>query len=473
MEDVELMSSLGVNSYRFSISWSRVLPRGRFGGINHVGVEFYNKLIDALLLKGIQPFVTLHHYDIPQELQDRYGAWLSPQIQYASPNHRIVLLDDGQKPTLIKCLDCESWSNLKSLRSLIVNYRQDFGYFAEVCFKAFGDRVKHWTTFNEPNVMVKCGYFYGSYPPNRCSPPFGDCSSGDSELEPYIAAHNVILSHATAVDIYKKKYQMKQGGLIGIVVDTSWFEPFDDIPADHLAVERALAFETPWFLDPMVYGTYPPEMSQILGSRLPVFSPEDQKKLGNKLDFIGINHYTTLYVKDCMFNHLCEPSTTEGDALGFRTGERNGVPIGTPTPMSIFFVVPRGLKSSIMYTMKRYNNTPMFITENGYAQRGDGDVLKEELLNDEARLEYIQSYLSSLASAMRQGADVRGYFVWSLLDNFEWLHGYTMRFGLYHVDFQTQERTPKLSAKWYGHFLQGGYFPEAGCSVEVTAADPY
>ncbi|MQM01631.1 hypothetical protein Taro_034391 [Colocasia esculenta] len=408
------MSSLGVKSYRFSISWSRVLPRGRFGEINHVGVEFYNKLIDALLLKGIQPFVTLQHFDIPQELEDRYGAWLSPLIQ------------------------------------------KDFGYFAEVCFKAFGDRVKHWATFNEPNVMVKFGYFDGAFPPNRCSPPFGDCPSGDSELEPYIAAHNVILSHATAVDIYKKKYQVKQGGLIGIVVATGWFEPFEDTPADHLAVERALAFETPWFLDPIVYGTYPPEMSQILGSRLPVFSPEDQRKLKNKLDFIGINHYTTLYVKDCMFNHLCERSTSEGDAMGFRTAERNGVPIGTPTPMPGFFVVPRGMESSIMYTMKRYNNTPMFITENGYAQRGDGDVLKEELLNDEARLEYIQSYLSSLASAMRQGADVRGYFVWSLLDNFEWLQGYTMRFGLYHVDFQTQQRTPKLSAKWYRHFLQGG-----------------
>uniref|UniRef100_A0A0E0DG59 4-hydroxy-7-methoxy-3-oxo-3,4-dihydro-2H-1,4-benzoxazin-2-yl glucosidebeta-D-glucosidase n=1 Tax=Oryza meridionalis TaxID=40149 RepID=A0A0E0DG59_9ORYZ len=225
-EDVELMNSLGVNAYRFSISWSRILPR-------------------------IQPFVTLTHYDIPQELEDRYGAWLNAEIQ------------------------------------------SDFGHFADVCFGAFGDRVKYWTTFNEPNVAVRHGYMLGTYPPSRCSPPFGHCArGGDSDYEPYVAAHNVILSHATAVEIYKRK-----------------------------------------FLDPLVYGDYPPEMRQILGGRLPSFSPEDRRKLRYKLDFIGVNHYTTLYARDCMFS-ACPQGQETQHALAAVTGESNGLPIGTPVKHS-------------------------------------------------------------------------------------------------------------------------------------------
>ncbi|CAL9165535.1 unnamed protein product [Musa hybrid cultivar] len=412
MEDIELMHSLGVNSYRFSISWSRILPRGRFGGINPQGVAFYNKLIDALLLKaGIQPFVTLNHYDIPQELEDRYGAWLNAQIQ------------------------------------------KDFGYFAEVCFEEFGDRVKYWTTFNEPNVMVKFGYGNGKYPPNHCSQPFGNCSSGDSSTEPYVAAHNVILSHATAVEVYKTKYQAKQGGSIGIVMATTWFEPLRDVPADRAAARRAQSFYVPWFLDPIIYGDYPPAMRQILGSRLPRFSTSDKKKLQHKSDFIGVNHYTSSYAKDCMFSP-CEGGGSEGDASVLTTGERNGLAIGKPTAMPNFYVVPRGMEKIVMYIKKRYKNIPMFITENGYPQGSDHNTSVTDLLNDKDRVEYLRSYLSSLHKAMRQGADVRGYFVWSLIDNFEWLYGYTLRFGLYHVIYETQERTPKLSATWYQEFLE-------------------
>ncbi|XP_020248605.1 probable inactive beta-glucosidase 14 isoform X3 [Asparagus officinalis] len=179
-EDVNLMHSLGVNSYRFSISWSRILPRGRFGEINQVGVAFYNNLVDSLLLRRIQPFVTLNHFDIPQELETRYGAWLSPKIQ------------------------------------------KDFAYFAEVCFEEFGDRVKFWSTFNEPNLMLKFGYLNGKHPPGRCSEPFGNCSFRDSSTEPYIAAHNIILSHARAVGIYKNIYQIKMSICCMLFIDTKW-----------------------------------------------------------------------------------------------------------------------------------------------------------------------------------------------------------------------------------------------------------
>jgi len=167
MEDIELMHSLGVNSYRFSIAWTRILPRGRFGHVNPDGVAFYNELIDALLQKGIQPFVTISHYDIPQELETRYGGWLSPEI------------------------------------------RKDFGYFAEACFMMFGDRVKFWITFNQPNLFLKFAYMDGWYPPGRCSTPFGNCAFGNSSIEPYIAGHNMILSHANAVSVYRKKYQVQ------------------------------------------------------------------------------------------------------------------------------------------------------------------------------------------------------------------------------------------------------------------------
>lgn len=407
-KDIERMHNLGVNAYRFSISWPRILPRGRFGKVNSVGIAFYNRLIDDILNKGMEPFVTLSHYDVPQELEDRYGAWLNPQIQ------------------------------------------KDFGHYADVCFKAFGKKVKYWTTFNEPNVVVTKGYITGAYPPQHCSKPFGNCSSGDSNIEPYIAAHNIILAHATAADIYKKKYQKKQGGSIGIVISTKWYEPFRDIPADRLAVQRALAFDTAWFLDPIIYGEYPPEMRQVLGLRLPTFSSEDRRKLQNKLDYIGVNHYTSNYAKDCMFSP-CEEGSIDSTAFVITTGERNGIPIGTPTAMPGNYVFPKGMEKIVMYFMQRYNNIPMFITENGYAQESNSS----NLLNDKGRVEYLHGYLTSLTRAMRQGADVRGYFIWSILDNFEWLYGYTQRFGLYLVNFETQERTPKLSAKWFKEFLEG------------------
>ncbi|ONK70763.1 uncharacterized protein A4U43_C04F1270, partial [Asparagus officinalis] len=292
LDDIELMHSLGVNSYRFSLSWSRILPRGRFGEVNPVGIEFYNNLIDALLVKGIQPFVTLSHFDIPQELEDRYGAWLSPQLQ------------------------------------------EDFGHYAEVCFKAFGDRVKFWTTFNEPNFMVKFGYSVGTYPPGHCSEPYGNCAFGDSSSEPYIAAHNIILSHATAVDIYRKFYQVSQGGSIGLVIQSKWYEPLRNATQDLLAAQRVLSFAVGWFLDPIMFGDYPVEMRRVLGSRLPQFTSEDRRKLQNKLDFIGLNQYTAVYVKDCIYSP-CVVDTNDGNALVSTSAERNGIPIGYPEDINL------------------------------------------------------------------------------------------------------------------------------------------
>lgn len=410
MEDVEIMHNLGVNSYRFSISWARIIPRGRLGGVNSAGIAFYNRLIDALLQKGIQPFVTLHHFDVPYEVETRYGSWLGAGI------------------------------------------REEFEYYSDVCFKAFGDRVKFWTTFNEPNLFTKHEYMLGNYPPNHCSAPFGNCNSGDSRREPYVAAHNILLSHAAAVHNYKANYQAKQGGSIGIVVSMKWYEPLTNTTEDILAARRALSFEVEWFLDPIFFGDYPREMREILLSNLPKFTSEEKMLLQNKVDFIGINHYTSIYAKDCMYSP-CNLGTYEGNALVFATGERDGVRIGKPTALDSYFDVPEGMEPAVMYVNQRYNSTPIYITENGYSQKSNTHM--EGLINDVERVNYLQGYLTYLSSAIRRGANVRGYFVWTLVDNFEWLFGFSVKFGLYHVDFNTQERIPRMSAKWYRDFLTG------------------
>ncbi|GJN02359.1 hypothetical protein PR202_ga19701 [Eleusine coracana subsp. coracana] len=204
----------------------------------------------------------------------------------------------------------------------------------------------------------------------------------------------------------------------------------------------------------------------MLGSRLPSFSAEDRRKLGYRLDFIGVNHYTTLYAKDCMFS-VCPVGQETQNAMVAVTGERNGHPIGLrASAMPTFYVVPDGIEKMVTYIMKRYNNVPMFITENG----GDGYTNVEDWLDDQWRIQYLDGYLTKLAKVIsfiinmttikpgRDGADVRGYFVWSLLDNFEWLYGYTLRFGLYYVDYETQERKPKSSVKCYRGFLQSGLY---------------
>ncbi|XP_025824240.1 beta-glucosidase 16-like isoform X2 [Panicum hallii] len=394
--DTEMMHSLGLDSYRFSLSWSRILPKGRFGGVNPAGIKFYNNLINSLLQKGIQPFVTINHFDVPRELEERYGSWLSPEMQ------------------------------------------EDFTYFADLCFKMFGDRVKHWTTFNEPNLMVKLGYFSGKYPPNHCSKPFGKCASGNSSTEPYIAAHNIILAHAKTVNIYRKNYQAKQGGSVGITIYMRWYEPLRNITEDHIAVSRAQSFEAPWFLDPLFFGDYPHDMHQILGSNLPKFTEGEKQLLKKQIDFVGINHYKTLYVKDCIFSP-CDLDNYIGDALVSESAERNGIPIGKPTPVENNYVVPSSMEKLVMYLNQRYQNIPLYITENGYAQIGNSSTTVEELFND----------------TERKGANVKGYFVWSLMDNFEWLSGYTIKYGLCHVNFRSLKRTPRLSARWYSKFIKG------------------
>ncbi|MBA0871024.1 hypothetical protein Goshw_020275 [Gossypium schwendimanii] len=386
LEDIDLMHSLGVNSYRFSISWARILPKGRFGEINEAGIKFYNNLIDGLLLKGLFAF----------------------------------------------------------LESLFLSFLH-----IDICFKSFGDRVKYWVTFNEPSFQVKFGFQAGTFPPSRCSKPFGNCTYGDSEKEPFITAHNIILAHIAAVHIYRTKYQATQGGSIGIVLHCFWYEPISNSVADKLAAERAQSFSINWYVpftilffifytnEAVVY-----ELETVL------------QKLNKGLDFIGINHYTSYYVQDCMFS-ACEPGPGTSKMEGYfaQSSQKNGTRIGEPTELVGRNVYPQGMEKIVTYLKDRYHNVPMIITENGYGDMNKPNSTTESLLHDVERIKYLAGYLDALSTAIRKGADVRGYFVWSLLDNFEWNSGYTIRFGLHHVDYETLRRTPKSSATWYRNLI--------------------
>ncbi|CAI9303628.1 unnamed protein product [Lactuca saligna] len=411
LEDIDMMHSLGIKAYRFSISWARILPRGKSGEVNTAGITFYNEIIDNLILKGIEPFVTMHHFDFPQELEVKYGSWLNPEMQ------------------------------------------EEFVVFTESCYKYFGDRVKYWITINEPNLFTKEAYESGVFPPARCSEPFGNCLTGNSDVEPLIVMHNMLLANGKATKLYHDSYQPKHGGSIGIVVSCLMYEPLTNTDLDRKAAERAFAFDIGWVLDPLIYGDYPEEMHKYLGSRLPSFSLEEKNLLKNSIDFIGINHYSTLYAKDCI-NSSC--SSIGARAIqGFVdiTEERDGVLIGERTGLEELFVVPRGMEEIVNHIKIRYNNKPMFITENGYSSPDVYEERVDKILNDVKRIEFHSKYLAFLAKSLRNGADVRGYFVWSLMDGYEWLQGYDVRFGLYYVDRETLIRSPKLSAKWYKEFL--------------------
>jgi len=302
------------------------------------------------------------------------------------------------------------------------------------------------------------GYTVGIFPPTRCTAPHGNsaCITGNySSSEPYLAAHHVLLAHASAVEKYREKYQKIQRGSIGLVMSAPWYEPLEDSPEERSAVDRILSFNLRWFLDPIVFGDYPREMRELVGSRLPSISLDLSAKLRGSFDYLGINHYTTLYATSTPTR---SPDTTQNlypDSMVYLTGERHGFPIGERTEMDGLYVVPHGIQKVVEYVKELYDNPAIIITENGYPDSKDSSSTLQESLNDVRRIRFHGDCLSYLAAAIHNGSDVRGYFVWSLLDNFEWAFGYTIRFGLYHVDiFSDQKRYPKLSAQWFTQFLQ-------------------
>ncbi|KAK9912328.1 hypothetical protein M0R45_036196 [Rubus argutus] len=413
-EDIKLMKKIGLDSFRLSISWSRLLPKGKVsGGVNPLGVQFYNNLFDELLSNGIKPLVTLLHYDPPQALDDLYGGFLSPKI---------------------------------------VN---DYGDYADFCFKTFGDRVKLWITMNEPNGFAINGYDGGSFAPGRCSNYEGNCTSGDSATEPYIVAHHLLLAHSAAVKIYRDKYQASQKGEIGITIVTHWWKPKYPTLASRRAALRSLDFMYGWFTNPIIYGDYPKVMRTLVGDRLPKFTEAESKQIKGSLDFLGLNYYTTYYTEDApASSNAVNHSWASDRQITLSTTDKNGKLIGAATDLDWLFVYPKGIRETLLYIKEKYNNPVIYITENGYAYGYNASVPIQEARKDNLRIRYHHDHLWYLAKAIKDGVRVKGYYAWSFWDDFEWDAGYTVGFGFTLVDVKDNlKRYLKYSAYWYKMFL--------------------
>ncbi|XP_022888452.1 beta-glucosidase-like [Olea europaea var. sylvestris] len=428
-EDVALIKKVGFDSYRFSIAWTRILPGGRLSaGVNREGVNYYNSLINLLVAEGITPCATIFHWDVPQCLEEEYGGFLSPQIV------------------------------------------EDFSDFAEICFWEFGDRVKLWITLNEPWSFAVSGYALGIFAPgrgptqdenvtiavhrHRCNVQDTNiCGEGNPGTEPYIVAHHLILAHAVAVDIYRKIFQKLQGGKIGVTNVTAWYEPFNNTTADKEAASRAVDFALGWFVAPVVTGDYPPVMRRLLRDRLPKFTQEQVTLVKGSYDFLGINYYTTHYATNAPKAPGAKPSYNNDHEVQTSTA-RNGMPIGEQAGSSWLYIVPEGLYKLLVHLKERYNNPNIYITENGVDELNNRTTVAQARFDD-MRVRSHHDHLLQIKKALDHGVRVKAYYLWSMFDNFEWADGYTVRFGIIHVDFENNQlkRFPKSSALWWMEFL--------------------
>jgi beta-glucosidase len=378
-EDVALMKSLGLGAYRFSISWSRILPAGR-GAVNTAGLDFYDRLVDALLAHGIVPMVTLYHWDLPAALDDR-GGWLNPDIA--------------------------DW----------------FADYAQIVYRRLDDRVTRWATLNEPWVVSDGGYLHGALAPGH-----------KNLFEAPIASHHLMRAHGAAVQAYRAtgKHQ------IGLVVNLEPQTAASADPADIAAAARVDAYMNRQYLDPALLGRYPDEMPQIFGDAWPRWPDRDFALIRQPLDFLGINYYTRSVRRH-------EPSAYPLRAAVVRQ------PQATYSETA-WEVYPAGLTEILLWVRKRYGAIPLYVTENGAAFY-DPPVADGGRVRDPLRVAYFRAHLRAIHDAIAQGVDLRGYMAWSLLDNLEWSLGFSKRFGIVHVNFATQQRTPKDSARYYARVI--------------------
>ncbi|XP_071717359.1 beta-glucosidase 24-like [Rutidosis leptorrhynchoides] len=430
-EDVQLLKNMGVKHFRFSISWPRILPGGKVSmGKNMEGIDHYNKLIDELLANGIEPFVTLFHWDLPNALEEEYMGFLSSKI-----------VDD------------------------FVNY-------AEICFWEFGDRVKNWLTLNEPHRFTESGYVSGMMAPGRG----GDKDDGDAATEPYIVAYNLLNCHAAAYRKYQEDYKDVQKGKVGITVDINYFKPWrgpnnaDDVKA----VGYAFDFMAGWFLEPLASGEWPESMKTFAtsptpnhpkGRVLPKFSDDQRSKLIGSYDFMGINYYTATYAASYEgYYGTSPPKVPWGYTMDTHyvplAKDPQGNFIGPPAfEGSWVYLCAKELTDLLIYVKKTYKIEKHFvITENGANQNNVPEQTYEQVRDDEFRLKYIKWHLKAILDANREGVNVMGYFAWSFMDSYEWFFGHTSRFGMIYVDYANNlQRYPKKSAIWFKKFLAEGH----------------
>jgi beta-glucosidase len=382
-DDLDLMQSLGLQGYRFSISWPRIQPDGR-GPANRKGLDFYRRLVEGLLERGISPLATLYHWDLPQALEDE-GGWAS--------------------------------------RAVV----ERFADYAQLVFDGLGDLVQDWITHNEPWVTSILGYAYGTKAPGATDWP--------AALR---AAHHSLLAHGAAVRAYREG---GGAGRIGITLNLTVAFAASSSPEDEAAGRRLDGHYNRWFLDPILRGLYPADMLELYESRvgpLDMIQAGDLELISRPTDFLGVNFYRPNYAA----------AASNGSPLDVR----ETLPDVERTEMG-WPIVPSALTELLLRITRDYGPIPLLITENGAAFADHLDP--HGIVEDDRRVAYLQDHVEAVDLAVAGGADVRGYYVWSLLDNFEWEHGYDKRFGIVFVDFETQRRIPKRSALWYRDLIAG------------------
>jgi beta-glucosidase len=389
-DDIGLMKSLGLQAYRFSISWPRILPQGS-GRKAPAGLVFYSRLVDGLLAAGIEPFVTLYHWDMPQSLEDR-GGWPARDTAQA------------------------------------------FAEYTEVVVRRLGDRVKRWITLNEPWVSAFLGYDVGMHAPGR-----------RDKAQAVAAAHHLLLAHGWAVPVIRRDSTSSQ---VGITLNLSPQAPASPSDADRLAARQEDGTLNRWFLDPIMGCRYPQDIVEYYNARYKIAlafdQPGDQDAMGAQLDFLGVNYYTRGIARS---EEISES----------KNEPRTVFPNPHRTEMG-WEVYPEGLHELLTWLHKDYAFPAYYITENGAAYR---DQLRPDgRVDDPERIAYLREHFKAAAQAIAEGVPLKGYFVWSLLDNFEWALGYTRRFGIVYVDYPTEQRIPKASAHWYGKVIDGNAVTE-------------
>ncbi len=376
-EDIELMQEIGLESYRFSISWPRILPDGR-GQVKEQGLEFYSQLVDELLAAGIEPVITLNHWDLPQALQEVGG-----------------------------------WTNRDSI-DWFVDY-------AEVVFKALGDRVTKWITHNEPWVVAFKGYGDGEHAP------------GITDYQQALqVAHHLLVSHGKAV---KRFRELDCDGEIGITLNLTPTYPDSQQEEDKQAAQLLSQQINGWFLDPIFKGHYPAQLAELYQEEVGEIEKEsgDMEAIQEPIDFLGINYYTRAVVKQAQKQEILpietvKPAASEYTAMGWE-------------------VYPAGLYDLLQHLDQEYPEIPLYITENGMAV--DDQITDDGQVHDERRINYLRDHFQQAQRAIEAGVPLKRYYVWSLMDNFEWAYGYSKRFGLIYIDYETKQRILKDSAQWY------------------------
>ncbi|XP_046380555.2 cytosolic beta-glucosidase-like [Haliotis rufescens] len=403
MADVQSLKDIGAKVYYLSLSWPRILPNGDSGKINREGIKFYHKLLMAVTEAGIQPIVTLHHWDVPAAFSN---GWLSEDIVEA------------------------------------------FGNYSRICFKEFGGKVKMWIPLNDPNKMALLGYEQGYHAPGIRG-------------EGYTAAHNMLKAHASVYRIYQREFQHSQGGKVGLAVRSAWFIPKTSRnPGDWFGQALSFAYKSDWMADPVFLdGNYPAVMRQEvhlrskyrnMTSRLPVLTTEEQKMIKGSADFLGISYYTAHQVER-VTNYPPTAAPSIADDVSVKTSADNSWP---RTNLDWLRVYPKGIRQILRRARERYGNIPIYVTGNGVSD-------DPGTTDDKLRASYIAHHTNEILKAIQlDKVDVRGYVVDSLVDDFEWRDGYNVSFGLFAINKTdpTRARVPKLSSKYYADIIKNNGF---------------